>query len=256
MLDNIGLPQLLIVGIIAFFLVRFIVRDFKRTVAKSKSLQSLQEEAKEKHKDYMRQRKRSILQTIDTYREYTQNQDWSGIFKMNHTEISSLGTKKELEVLADYLEDGEVVFAIVSGLMSQSVNSNEFDIGLNTWVAVLSNERVLFLDHALFSDSVDTQSIRLNRIQAVSASQGWKFGKVMIDIGNRMVKVDNCENAHVSVFADLANKLLKERENPQIQEIKKDSNLVNELERLEKLKESGALNDEEFVLAKQKIMNL
>lgn len=253
-------------GVIIFFFVRTIVRAIKRAITKEEDIeiQERERENEKKHREYIEQRnreyieqrKKPISQIIDTYRDYTQQRNWSGIFYLNNNEISALGTKKELEVLANYLEDGEVVFAIVSGIMSQSATSNEFDFGLNTWVAVLTSERVLCLDHALFSESVDTQSIRLNRIQAVSASQGWKFGKVVIDIGNRMIKVDNCVKAHVSVFADLANKLLKEQETFQVQEVNKGSNLVNDLERLKKLKEAGTLSEEEFVLAKQKIMNV
>lgn len=57
---------------------------------------------------------------VDNFEEYeklTKAQDWAGIFKLNNTEIDSFGTKKELRVLGSYLEDDEVVFALVSGVM-------------------------------------------------------------------------------------------------------------------------------------------
>jgi len=126
---------------------------------------------------------KAIMMNTEKCKELTQQRNWSEIFELNGLEIDSFGTKKELKVLGDYLQKDEVVFALVSGVMSQSETSNDFDFGANTWVAALTSERVLCLDHAMLSSSVDTQSIRLNRIQAVSASQGWMFGKVTIDIG-------------------------------------------------------------------------
>lgn len=62
----------------------------------------------------------------------------------------------------------------------------------NTWLVVLTNERFFFLDAAMLTNSVDTQSIRLNRVQAVSASQGLVLGKVMIVLGSRLVTIYNC----------------------------------------------------------------
>lgn len=255
-LGIIALTFYVLLAVIAYFLLRSLLRIIKRRVARiSASIEENKAKKRNRERKYMKQRKGSVIKNVDKYREYTQRRNWEEIFRLNSTEISDFGTKKELEVLADYLEEGEVVFALVSGVMSQSVTSNEFDFGLNTWVAVLTSERVLCLDHALFSHSVDTQSIRLDRIQAVSSSQGWALGKVMVDIGNRMIKIDNCVKAHVSVFADLANQLLKKREIEQVQAISKGVNIVDELERLEKLKEVGVINEDEFVLAKQKIVN-
>lgn len=263
MLDNISDPG----GAIVFFAIMgalyvFTLRPNHRKVEREKKRKEDEEREKKRKEDEELKKQREQIQkrkvsvkNINKYREYTKKRDWSGIFCINNTTIDAFGTKKELNVLGDYLEEGEVVFALVSGVMSQSTTSNDFDFGLNTWIAALTSERVLCLDHALLSYSVDTQSIRLNKIQAVSASQGWKFGKVIIDIGNRMIKVDNCVKEHVPVFADLANQLLRAREVQQVQSVNKGSNLVNDLERLKKLKEAGVLNEEEFVLAKQKIMN-
>ena len=252
----IALTFTVLLAVIVYFLLRGLLRIIKRRISRfSSSIEENKVRKRNRERKYMEQRKGSVIKNVDKYREYTQRGNWEEIFRLNSTEISDFGTKKELEVLADYLEEGEVVFALVSGVMSQSVTSNEFDFGLNTWVAVLTSERVLCLDHALFSHSVDTQSIRLDRIQAVSSSQGWALGKVMVDIGNRMIKIDNCVKAHVSVFADLANQLLKKREIEQVQAISKGVNIVDELERLEKLKEVGVINEDEFVLAKQKIVN-
>jgi len=149
------------------------------------------------------------LENFDKYAEFTKNNDWKSICKLNGIDLDSFGTKKELKVLPEYLEDGEVVFALTSGIMSQTETSNAFDWGTNTWLVALTNERFLLLDHAMLSSSVDTQSIRHNSVQAVSASQGIMFGKIQVDLGARVVVIDNCQKATVKVLANLANKWLK-----------------------------------------------
>ena len=142
----------------------------------------------------------------------TENADWRGICEMNGISFDSFGTRKELEALPNYLESGEVVFALASGLMRQTITSNTFDGGLNTWLVVLTSERFLFMDAALLTSSIDTQSVRLDKVQAISASQGFLLGKISIDLGSRLITIDNCTKESVRVMADLANRWLKEKE--------------------------------------------
>ena len=188
------------------------------------------------------------------HKDLTQQRNWSGIFELNGLKINSFGTKKELSVLGDYLQKDEVVFALVSGVMSQSVTSNDFDFGANTWIAALTSERVLCLDHAMLSSSVDTQSIRLNRIQGVSASQGWMFGKVTIDIGARLIVIDNCEKSHVKVFADLANQLIRQQEDKAATPSISNVSLADEISKLNDLYTKGVLTADEFFKAKEKLI--
>ncbi|WP_167375027.1 PH domain-containing protein [Prosthecochloris sp. GSB1] len=200
------------------------------------------------------------MENYEKYAEYTKAQDWKALCKLNNVELDSFGTKKELKVLPEYLEPDEVVFALTSGFMEQSETSNSFDFGVNTWLVVLTSDRFLFLDAAMLTSSVDTQSIRHDRVQAVSASQGWVLGKVMVDLGSRLVTIDNCQKATVKVVADLANKWLKEladKKNtpvPQPQQSSEESGL-DKLEKLAKLHSMGALSDEEFNAAKQKVLS-
>lgn len=141
----------------------------------------------------------------------------------------------------------------------QTETSNSFDFGANTWLVALTSERFLFLDCALMTSSVDTQSIRHDKVQAVSSSQGWVLGKIMIDLGSRMLVIDNCQKATVSVIADLANKWLKELQKQKSTVTSSGSGTVEEspldkLEKLAKLLAMGALTDEEFKAAKAKIL--
>lgn len=206
------------------------------------------------------------MENEEQYRESTEQRDWKAIFKFNNTTIDTFGTRKELDHLGGFLEPGEIVYALASGVVSQTHTSNNSDFGANTWLVALTSERFLFIDCALLSNSVDTQTIRLDRVQAVSASQGWILGKITVDIGNRAVIVDNCQKAHVKAMADIANKLLRERERGEnkkpnqtaVDARSQSSSTLDKLaalERLAALKTAGVLSEEEFTEAKAKILN-
>jgi len=156
------------------------------------------------------------LEKIEEYKELTKNQNWEGICQVNNVSFSSFGTKKELNVLSDFLEDDEVVLALTSGIMSKTSTTNNFDFGTNTWLIVLTNERFLFLDCAMLTKSVDSQSVRLENVQAVSTSQGWVLGKIQIDLGARVIVMDNCPKATLPILSELANKCLRIKKQKQI----------------------------------------
>jgi len=172
------------------------------------------------------------MENYNRYKIATEKADWRAICEINGVSFDALGTQKELAVLPNYLEPGEIVFALTSGLMEQTVTSNAFDFGANTWLAVLTSDRFLFLDAALLTSSVDTQSIRLKNVQAISASQGFILGKIMIDLGSRIVVVDNCTKESVKVMAELGNRWIKDlengfvppKENPDMADFKKKVN--------------------------------
>lgn len=220
-----------------------------------KAIEVARERKIERNKDY----KKPINDNYSKYSKYTKEQNWEGICTFNNVKFDSFGTRKELNALPDYLADDEVVFAFASGLIKQSTTSNSFDFGWNTWLVVLTNERFLFLDSAMLTNSVDTQSIRHERVQAVSSSQGLTLGKIVIDIGNRMIEIDNCQKDAVSVIAYIANMWSKELQKQQfVQKNSATSAAGGALDKLEKLTElysKGALTEEEFKAAKGKILN-
>ena len=201
-----------------------------------------------------------LMDNYDKYSEYTKTHDWKAICKLNNVELDSFGTKKELKALPNYLEEDEVVFALTSGIMEQTETSNSFDFGTNTWLVVLTSDRFLFLDSAMLTSSVDTQTIRHDRVQAVSASQGWMLGKISVDLGSRVLVIDNCQKATVPVIADLSNKWLKElnekKNSPQVSNSTPvEESPLDKLEKLANLHSMGALTDDEFKMTKEKILS-
>lgn len=197
------------------------------------------------------------MENFENYKAYTKAADWKAICKLNGVSFNTFGVRKEFKALPKYLEPDEVVFAFAAGIMSQTKMSNPSDSGMNTWLVALTSDRFLFMDAALLTGSVDTQSIRHEHVQAVSASQGWILGKIMIDLGSRMVIVDNCNKASVKAMADLANKWQKELSEKQKENAGKSPSVespLDKLQKLAKLHEMKALTDEEFNEAKKNIL--
>lgn len=207
------------------------------------------------------------------YRQYlqcTNERNWRGIFKINYPGFSTgfLWTHRELKRLPEFLEPNEIVFAFCSGSMPQTITSNRTDHGLNTWLVVLTSTRFLFLDHAFWTRSVDTQSIRHAHVQAVSASQGWLLGKIIIDLGARLVTVDQVGKDDVKVMAGLANRwydTLERAKSRQHETIISAAaamvspgtqSMTDELKKLVDLRAAGALSEEEFTAAKQRLLNI
>lgn len=195
----------------------------------------------------------------DKYRHLTGLRDWKGICAFNNVPFDSFGTRRELKVLHEFLEAGEVVFALATGTMPQTHTSNRSDSGINTWLVVLTDERFLFLDHAFFTRSIDTQIIRHENVQAVSSSQGWIFGKITIDLGSRTVVVDNIIKTAVTIIATLSNKWLSVSQGKRKPKIPSTGKAVispiDELKKLADLHAVGALTDNEFTAAKAKILS-
>jgi len=195
------------------------------------------------------------MDKFDEYARLTLEKNWKGICEINGVPYDTFGTRKEINVLPNHLQPGEVVFALSSGMMSQTETSNALDFGTNTWLAVLTSERFLFLDCALLSSSVDVQSVRHDRVQAVSSSQGWVFGKIMIDLGSRMIVIDNCLKSSVGAFSNLGNKWLSARESKaSVATQMAVETPLDKLEKLGKLFAGGILTEDEFKQAKVKIL--
>ena len=76
------------------------------------------------------------LDNFDKYSEYTGKGDWKAICDLNNVSFDTLGLRKKLKVLSDYLESGEVVFALSFGITTQTKTSNASDFGSNTWLVV------------------------------------------------------------------------------------------------------------------------
>ncbi|OED08128.1 PH domain-containing protein [Burkholderia sp. A2] len=156
-------------------------------------------------------------------------------------------TKKELNHLPEILMDGEQVLAFSSGLMDG-----------NTWLIVLTDHRVVFLDKGLIY-GLKQVSINLDKVNSVSGTTGIMFGEIRIEDGASERIVKNVWKKTVVPFTNKVRDAIREYtrvSNPAIAVSVPPAaaDVVSKLERLAALKERGILTDAEFVEQKMKIL--
>ncbi len=205
-----------------------------------------------------------LLDNYDKYKKHTEQKDWPAICEMHGLTMRScrFGTMKEMTRLPEQLQPGEVVFCFTAGLMSNSGDSNSTDFGTSTWLVVLTDRRFLFLDAAMLSSSIDVHSMLHKNVQSVRVAQGFVLGKINIDTGGRTTLIDNCEKSTVKILGDLANKwlqVLEERKSaPRVVESVASTGTaesgLDKLKKLGELKALGLVSEDEFNVAKAKVL--
>lgn len=205
-----------------------------------------------------------LLDNYDKYKRYTEQKDWPAICEMQGITMRScrFGTMKEMSRLPEQLQPEEVVFCFTAGVMSNKGDSNASDFGMSTWLVALTDRRFLFLDAAMLSNSIDVHSILHKNVQAVRVAQGMILGKINIDTGGRTTLIDNCEKNTVKILGDLANEwlqVLEERHSsPRIIQTVAHAETgesgLDKLKKLGELKALGLVTEDEFNIAKTKVL--
>ena len=186
----------------------------------------------------------------------TIDQVWSQIKSLQHTYI--FNTRKEIRYLPKVLNDNEQILALTSGLMKN-----------RTWLAVCTNRRVLFLDRGMFFGLRQLQ-MNLDRIQAIDSSFGLFFGAIRVWDGAASMTISLVLKSSVAPFVktvqdatdrykrlmvhDLAATATNAHATAATTGSLAPNHLIDELERLTKLKADGHLSEQEYAAAKAKIL--
>lgn len=99
-------------------------------------------------------------------------------------------TSRELDSLPAVLAPREQVLAFSSGLHEG-----------NTWLIVLTDQRVLLLDKGMFF-GLKQASIELDRVNSIESSTGIMFGKIMIGSNARGYEITNVWKKTVTPFTN------------------------------------------------------
>jgi len=108
-------------------------------------------------------------------------------------------TSKELNYLQKVLMECEQVLAFASGLMDG-----------NTWLIVLTDKRIIFLDKGLVY-GLKQVVIDLDRVNSVAGNTGLLFGKIMITDGARERKIENVWKKTVRPFTNKVQEAIEAR---------------------------------------------
>jgi len=158
-------------------------------------------------------------------------------------------TKKELDYLPEILSDGEEIIAFTSGVMDG-----------NTWLITLTDKRIIFLDKGMIY-GLEQTIINLDKINSVSGKTGIFFGEIFIEDGANERHIDNVWKGTVKIFTNLVMEAIENHRNklntPQvIQQQVTEEDPYAKLEKLAGLRDKGIISEEEFTVAKQKLLGI
>ena len=171
--------------------------------------------------------------------------------KIRYMENSNRFSKKSVEQLPNLLgEEEELIFSI-DGFYEN-----------NRWLINLTDKRLLFVYKGLID--LKTKNISLDKIESVEFDSGLVLGSLKIWIGGEFILISNVSKPSGRSFVEKVNNQLEyfkqqlyqpkvEYREEELPKIKED--LVEKLLQLSNLKESGILTEEEFQIAKQKVLN-
>ncbi len=184
----------------------------------------------------------------------TINEVWAQIDALPNKYI--FNTRKEIRYLPKIMIEGERILALISGYMES-----------RTWLAVCTNRRVIFLDRGFFFGLRQIQ-MNLDRIQAIESEFGLAFGSIRVWDGASSMNISMVIKSAVAPFVktvqesidkykrlmvhDLANAATQAH--PTVDPLKHATPMLDELERLAKLKADGHLNEAEYAAAKAKLL--
>jgi hypothetical protein len=187
----------------------------------------------------------------------TIDQVWTQIRALPHKYI--FYTRKEIRYLPKILNDNEQIIALTSGLMSN-----------RTWLAVCTTRRVIFLDRGMFFGLRQLQ-MNLDRIQAIDSSFGLFFGTIRVWDGAASMTISMVMKSTVAPFVKTVQDAIDRYKRLMVHDLaatatsahatataagslSSPNHLIDELERLAKLKAAGHLSEQEYAAAKAKML--
>lgn len=186
----------------------------------------------------------------------TLEQVWQQINNLPHKYI--FYTRKEIRYLPTVLTEDEHVLALTSGFMDG-----------RTWLCVCTNRRVVFLDRGMFFGLRQMQ-MNLDRIQAIDSSFGLVFGALRVWDGAAAMQVNLVLKSTVAPFVKTVQDAMDKYKRLMVQELAASATsahqtasqmgtlgqnpMLNELERLAKLKADGHLSEQEYAAAKARLL--
>lgn len=175
----------------------------------------------------------------------------------NHTsnqrineQIADLGafseyfTKKEIKYLPKVIREDEIIKGLSSGAIKE-----------NTWLIVVTNQRLLFLDKGMIY-GLNQMEMDYGQISAIAHEIGALFASITVSSSGGIIKIDNLQKGDAPKVSQLISGLIRESKYPLKKEVTVEkTDVVSQLERLSTLFEKGVLTQDEFQVQKEKILN-
>jgi hypothetical protein len=151
--------------------------------------------------------------------------------------------RKEIKELPKILWDDEMIEQLVQGT---------YNVG--TGVLVATNKRLIFVDKGI--GKLRVEDFPYDKISSIQYETGWMSGTITIFASGNKAEIKNVVKDSCKGFADY----VRARISPVSESVQTKAaptagtDLVDQLERLGKLKDQGILTEEEFTAQKTKIL--
>lgn len=157
--------------------------------------------------------------------------------------VSNFLGRREINELPSILAPTEIIDNLAQGTYNKGQG-----------ILVSTNKRLLFIDKGMLY-GLKIEDFPLDKITSIQYETGLLLGGIKIHTSGNNAKIENVEKASARSFAEFVrDKLSQPNDNPTTT-IVSEPNVLDQLEKLAKLKENGILSNEEFNEQKKKLLD-
>ncbi len=154
---------------------------------------------------------------------------------------SKLLSRREVKQLPDILWEDETIGKMVQGWYENG-----------SGILVATNRRVVFVDKGI--TRLRVEDFAYDKISSIQYTTGLAFGKITIFASSNRAEIGQVAKNQTRVFAEYVRAQIAASSTPN-EAPGTTVDIAGQLERLAKLRDQGALTDEEFEAQKQKLLN-
>lgn len=156
--------------------------------------------------------------------------------------VSNFLGRREIKELPNILAPTEIIDNVAQGTYNNGQG-----------ILVSTNRRLLFVDKGMLY-GLKVEDFPLDKISSIQYETGLLLGGIKIHTSGNIAKIENVEKASARSFAEFVRDKLSQPKEQINTTIVSKPNVLDQIEKLAKLKESGILSDEEFSEQKKKLL--
>ncbi len=150
--------------------------------------------------------------------------------------------RKEIHELPDILSAGEKIVSLVEG--RNKVNNHHI-------ILVATDRRLIFVDKE-FLYGLKVEDFSYSKISSIQYETGVMLASIDIQVTDDVVEIDGVGKYHAELFCEKVRDFMSRPE--VVFQNTSEPSVLDQLEQLGRLKESGVLSEEEFMDQKNKLM--
>lgn len=156
--------------------------------------------------------------------------------------ISNFFGRREINELPKILAPNEVIDNLAQGAYNKGQG-----------ILVSTNRRLLFVDKG-FLYGLKVEDFPLDKITSIQYETGLVTGEIRIHTAGNIAKIDNVFKASAKSFAEFVRNKLAQPKETLNTTVAAKPDVLDQLEKLARLKENGILSDDEFNEQKKKML--